>query len=614
MVDASVVYSGNFNVQIGRPLDARQKQEFKADLTNPEKWKANDGKTYLWKGMNVYVDETDKWYYLSTDPKQTYTGTDSETHFSYEDINNWKEIGGEVVTGIRYDAEKDSIAEGIDSTKGNLPSATGIRSHAEGYNTTASGFASHAEGVSTKASGWYSHAEGSDNTASGQYSHAEGNKTTASGKYSHAEGVSTKASGQYSHAEGNETTASGQYSHAEGFVTAAYGNYQHVEGYHTAAYGNYQHVEGYHTVGATGADTQHVSGKFNVPDKNALFIIGNGTRDDLRSNAMVVGSTGLMKIGSIQANKQDDQASDKYFATDGSIQSISAISGPQGATGPQGEKGATGATGPVGPQGPVGPAAGFANPEVTTTILADSVDPTVSVAATGEDTAKKFTFTFGLPRGYQGKTGLQGDQGVQGVTGPTGDKGIQGATGEQGLQGVTGPIGVQGATGPVGLPGVSGTVSDLVVKLNSGTTEDTDMFTYNGKTAKNVDITAEKIGALPITGGTLSGPVTSTSTISSNEGFFDTSDIRKKNILHEISLDKCLELIDKCQTIIYTLKDDENNNEQIGMIAQEVEQYFPEIVQTDSNGYKSISYGRLSVICLRILKEVIREINTLKGK
>ena len=589
MVDASVVYSGNFNVQIARPLDARQKQALKADLTNPEKWKANDGKTYLWKGMNVYVDETDKWYYLSTDPKQTYTGTDNKSHFSYEDINNWKEVGKEVVTGIRYDAEKDSIAEGIDSTQGPLPQATGIRSHAEGYNTTASGRYSHAEGVST--------------TANGYASHAEGVSTTASEQYSHAEGYDTTASGFASHAEGNNTTASGQYSHAEGFVTAAYGNYQHVEGYHT--------------VGATGADTQHVSGKFNVPDKNALFIIGNGTRDDLRSNTMVVGSTGLMKIGSIQANKQDDQASDKYFATDGSIQSISAISGPTGATGatgPQGEKGATGATGPVGPQGPVGPAAGFANPEVTTMILEDSVDPTVSVAATGEDTAKKFTFTFGLPRGYQGKTGLQGDKGVQGATGPTGDKGIQGTTGEKGLQGATGPIGVQGATGPDGLPGVSGTVYDLVVKLNGGTNEDTDMFTYNGKTAKNVDITAEKIGALPITGGTLSGPVTSTSTISSNEGFFDTSDIRKKNILHEISLDKCLELIDKCQTIIYTLKDDENNNEQIGMIAQEVEQYFPEIVQTDSNGYKSISYGRLSVICLRILKEVIREINALKGK
>lgn len=596
MVDASVVYSGNFNVQIARPLDARQKQILKADLINPEKWKANDGNTYLWKGMNVYVDETDKWYYLSTDPKQTYTGTDSETHFSYEDINNWKEIGGEVVTGIRYDAEKDSIAECIDSTKGDLPQATGKRSHAEGAYTTASSE--------------YSHAEGAYTTATGYSSHAEGFNTKATGNNSHVEGYYSTASGNYSHAEGHFTTASGYYSHAEGAYTTAPTYSSHAEGQKTIAYDNYQHVEGLYTIGATGASAQHVSGMYNETDANALFIIGNGTDDTTqkRSNAMVVGSTGLMKIGSIQANKTTDQASDKYFATDGSIQSISAISGPQGATGPAGPKG------DPGEQGAVGPAAGFANPEVTTTILADSADPTVGVVATGEDTAKKFTFTFGLPRGYQGKTGLQGEQGVQGATGPTGDKGIQGTTGEQGLQGATGPVGVQGATGQAGLPGVSGTVSDLVVKLNSGTTEDTDMFTYNGKTIKNIDITAEKIGALPINGGTLSGPVASTSTISASGGFFDTSDIRKKNILHEISLDKCLELIDKCQTIIYTLKDDENDNEQIGMIAQEVEQYFPEIVQTDSNGYKSICYGRLSVICLRILKEVIREINALKGK
>jgi hypothetical protein len=37
--------------------------------------------------------------------------------------------------------------------------------------------------------------------------------------------------------------------------------------------------------------------------------------------------------------------------------------------------------------------------------------------------------------------------------------------------------------------------------------------------------------------------------------FYETSDARKKDIKSDLSLDKCYDLIDKCQTIIYSLKD-----------------------------------------------------------
>jgi hypothetical protein len=37
--------------------------------------------------------------------------------------------------------------------------------------------------------------------------------------------------------------------------------------------------------------------------------------------------------------------------------------------------------------------------------------------------------------------------------------------------------------------------------------------------------------------------------------FFETSDIRKKEIKSDLSLEKCYDVIDKCQTIIYSLKD-----------------------------------------------------------
>ena len=97
-------------------------------------------------------------------------------------------------------------------------------------------------------------------------------------------------------------------------------------------------------------------------------------------------------------------------------------------------------------------------------------------------------------------------------------------------------------------------------------------------------------------------------------GFYDESDIRKKDILSNISLEKSYELLDKCQEIIYTLKEDPNKKEQVGMIAQEVEEFFPEIVSTDNSGFKSLDYARLSVICLRLIKDIVEQIKELKNE
>lgn len=47
----------------------------------------------------------------------------------------------------------------------------------------------------------------------------------------------------------------------------------------------------------------------------------------------------------------------------------------------------------------------------------------------------------------------------------------------------------------------------------------------------------------------------------SKNGFYDESDIRKKEVLSNISLEKSYELLDRCQEIIYVLKDDPNKKE-----------------------------------------------------
>lgn len=62
-----------------------------------------------------------------------------------------------------------------------------------------------------------------------------------------------------------------------------------------------------------------------------------------------------------------------------------------GPAGPMGAQGATGATGAA------GTAAGFGTPTATATALEAGATPTVTVTASGPNTAKVFSFAFGIP-------------------------------------------------------------------------------------------------------------------------------------------------------------------------------------------------------------------------
>ena len=48
----------------------------------------------------------------------------------------------------------------------------------------------------------------------------------------------------------------------------------------------------------------------------------------------------------------------------------------------------------------------------------------------------------------------------------------------------------------------------LTIRLNGGRTEGTNQFTFDGSVSKSVNITPEKTGALPLDGGTMTGPLT----------------------------------------------------------------------------------------------------------
>ena len=114
--------------------------------------------------------------------------------------------------------------------------------------------------------------------------------------------------------------------------------------------------------------------------------------------------------------------------------------GVQGEIGPQGPKGDPGATGPAGPIGPQGPKgengskgadgtpAGFGTPTAT---IDDKVGtPSVTITASGSDTAKVFNFAFKNLKGETGAIGPQGPEGPQGLQGPKGETGATGSVAE----------------------------------------------------------------------------------------------------------------------------------------------------------------------------------------
>ncbi|KAB2871201.1 MAG: tail fiber domain-containing protein, partial [Bacteroidales bacterium] len=101
-------------------------------------------------------------------------------------------------------------------------------------------------------------------------------------------------------------------------------------------------------------------------------------------------------------------------------------------------------------------------------------------------------------------------------------------------------------------------------------------------------------------------------------GTWATSDIRwKKNI---VPMGDALSRIVKLTGVIYNWRDDEfpemkfDNKTHIGVIAQDVEKVFPELVNTDGKGYKAVAYDKLSVVLIEGIKQQQQQIQQLEKK
>ena len=100
-----------------------------------------------------------------------------------------------------------------------------------------------------------------------------------------------------------------------------------------------------------------------------------------------------------------------------------------------------------------------------------------------------------------------------------------------------------------------------------------------------------------------------------------SSDIRLKENIKP--LEGTLEKIDSIRGVTYDWKElteeerktvHSHTGSDIGVIAQEVEEVFPDLVEDRPHGYKAVNYEKLSAVLLSAVKELKQEVEDLKKK
>ena len=103
----------------------------------------------------------------------------------------------------------------------------------------------------------------------------------------------------------------------------------------------------------------------------------------------------------------------------------------------------------------------------------------------------------------------------------------------------------------------------------------------------------------------VSGAIRATGTITAN------SDISlKKNLLR---IENALEKVEQISGYTYNLKDESDTKRYGGVVAQEIESVFPEIVSAGNDGLKGVEYGNISALLIEAIKEQQTQINELKA-
>lgn len=257
--------------------------------------------------------------------------------------------------------------------------------------------------------------------------------------------------------------------------------------------------------------------------------------------------------------------------------------GLQGPTGISGNTGAMGATGPTGPKGEQGNGV-----NIKGSFTSESELPSSGVSGDAYLISGNLYVWVGTggstPDGKWDNVGrIQGSVGATGPQGPTGPSGTNGVDGLIGPTGPKGDIGLVGPTGPSG----SSSASINVTKDN--------VKTYLGGLKNDTATTMTELNVI-------TGITANSDGLSSINGFFQTSDERLKNIIGEAEFD--INKIMNLSIIYFTFKNDEKNKKHLGLIAQQINEICPEIVNKNADGYLEVEYDKFSLLLFKCLKHI----------
>ena len=95
------------------------------------------------------------------------------------------------------------------------------------------------------------------------------------------------------------------------------------------------------------------------------------------------------------------------------------------------------------------------------------------------------------------------------------------------------------------------------------------------------------------------------------------SDMRYKTNIQP--LQHCLDRVQNISGVTYNFKADVEQDQEaakrhIGFLAQEVEEQFPELVLTDSQGTKSVAYGNTVAVLLECIKELSSHVASINQR
>lgn len=473
---------------------------------------------------------------------------------------------------------RDAVASGVNaSALGHGTIASGHNSSATGFFTTATGLASFASGAFTQSNGDYSFSSGYNAHADGDYSISIGNKTiaaairsTAIGDSCRATGISSTAIGWHNLASASYAMAFGENNEASGSASTVFGAFSRASGGTSIAMGSQSQAEGSVSV-AIGLGT--------IAEGDYSVALGSITWAAGESSTAIGYSTYAGGNYSTAMGENTNATGDWSLATGYNCYATGDFTSAFGYQSNANGKFSTAIGLGTRSRGFASTVVGmYNNPVLGSSQTAVTSTTPLFIVGNGNDANDASNAMVVLKNGNVG-IGTNGPGELLHVDG--------GNVRFNNTSGTT--IAIQ-----------AGGVDKGFIQLSGNNLR---IGTYGSNPTANFVIRtngADQLTVFPSGNATLAGTLT------------QSSDARFKENIQQLSgsLRKLMQLNGYQYNWKPELKKDDRL--QIGLIAQNVEKVFPELIATDDNGMKSVAYQNLVPVLIEAIKEQQKQIEAMQ--